>query len=81
MHPGDTTYAILTTNVLKQIKEASVSTCTELTILEVINIVGMVGAGKSTLIKVLAFWCYKNGCRMTIVVDTVAEVMNLQKYL
>ena len=81
MHPGDPCYAILTTNVLKQIKEASVSTCTELTILEVINIVGMVGAGKSTLIKVLAFWCYKNGCRMTIVVDTVAEVMNLQKYL
>ncbi len=48
---------------------------------EVVNIVGMVGAGKSTLIKVLAFWCHKNGYRMTIVVDTVAEVMNLQKYL
>ena len=81
MHPGDPCYAILSTNVLKQIKGASVSTCTELTILEVINIVGMVGAGKSTLIKVLAFWCHKNGYRMTVVVDTVAEVMNLQKYL
>ena len=53
MHPGDPCYAILTTNVLKQIKEASVSTCTELTILEVINIVGMVGAGKSTLIRTI----------------------------
>ena len=79
--PGDPCYAILMTNVLKQIKGASVSICTDLTIFEVVNIVGMVGAGKSTLIKVLAFWCHKNGYRMTIVVDTVAEVMNLQKYL
>ncbi len=47
MHPGDPCYAILTTNILKQITEASVSTCTELTIFEVVNIVGMVGAGKS----------------------------------
>ena len=79
--PGDPCYAILKTNILKQINGASVSMCTELTIREVINIVGMVGAGKSTLIKVLAFWCHKNGYHMTIVVDTVAEVMNLQKYL
>ena len=48
---------------------------------EIHALLGENGAGKSTLIKVLAFWCYKNGCRMTIVVDTVAEVMNLQKYL
>ena len=81
MHPGDPCCEILSTNILKQINEASVSTCTKLTIVEVVNIVGMVGAGKSTLIKVLAFWCHKNGYRMTIVVDTVAEVMNLQKYL
>lgn len=81
IRPGDPCYAILKTNVLKQIKGSSVSACTELTIFEVINIVGMVGAGKSTLIKVLAFWCHKNRYRMTIVVDTVAEVMNLQKYL
>lgn len=81
MHPGDPCCEILSTNILKQINEASVSTCTKLTIFEVVNIVGMVGAGKSTLIKVLAFWCHKNGYRMTIVVDTVAEVMNLQKYL
>lgn len=77
MHPGDPCCEILSTNILKQINGASVSTCTKLTILEVVNIVGMVGAGKSTLIKVLAFWCHKNGYRMTIVVDTVAEVMNL----
>ena len=79
--PGDPCYRILKTNILKQINDTSVSACTELTILEVINIVGMVGSGKSTLIKVLAFWCHKNGYRITVVVDTVAEVLNLQKYL
>ena len=79
--PGDPCHKILSTNILKQINGASVSLCTELTIREVINIVGMVGAGKSTLIKVLAFWCHKNGYRIAVVVDTVAEVLNLQKYL
>lgn len=81
IYPNDYCYEILKTNVLKQVNGSSVSTSTELKIQEVVNIVGMVGSGKSTLIKVLAFWCHKNGYRMTIVVDTVAEVMNLQKYL
>lgn len=79
--PGDPCHAILKTNILKQIIGSSVKMCTELTICEVVNIVGMVGAGKSTLIKVLAFWCYQNGYRIAIVVDTVAEVLNLQRYL
>ena len=72
---------ILNTNILKQIVGSAVKSCTELTLREVVNIVGMVGAGKSTLIKVLAFWCHQNGYRIAIVVDTVAEVLNLQKYL
>ncbi len=79
--PGDPCHTILQNNVLKKIDGTSVNKCTELTIHEVINVVGMVGAGKSTLIKVLAFWCHKNGYRVAIVVDTVAEVLNLQKYL
>ncbi len=79
--PGDPCHMILKTNILKQTNGASVNECTELTFREVINIVGMVGSGKSTLIKVLAFWCHQNGHRITIVVDTVAEVLNLQKYL
>lgn len=79
--PGDPCHMILQTNILKQIVGNSVKSCTELTLREVVNIVGMVGAGKSTLIKVLAFWCHQNGYRIAIVVDTVAEVLNLQKYL
>lgn len=79
--PGDPCHMILETNILKRIVGNSVKSCTKLTIREVVNIVGMVGAGKSTLIKVLAFWCHQNGYRIAIVVDTVAEVLNLQKYL
>lgn len=79
--PGDPCHMILATNILKHIVGPSVQSCNELTIREVVNIVGMVGAGKSTLIKVLSFWCYQNGYRIAIVVDTVAEVLNLHKYL
>ena len=79
--PGDPCYMILKTNILKQIVGNSVEPCTELTICEVVNIVGMVGSGKSTLIKVLAFWCHRHGHRIAVVVETVAEVLNLQKYL
>lgn len=48
--PGDPCHMILKTNILKQIVGSSVKSCTELTLREVVNIVGMVGAGKSTLI-------------------------------
>lgn len=79
--PGDPCYTILKTNTLKQIVGSSVQLCKKLTINEVVNIVGMVGAGKSTLIKVLSFWCHQNNYRIAIVVDTVAEALNMQKYL
>lgn len=79
--PGDPCHAILKTNVLKEINGSTVQPCSELSIREVINMVGMVGAGKSTLIKVLSFWCHQHDLRMAVVVDTVAETLNLQKYL
>lgn len=79
--PGDPCYEIWKSNILKEIADSSVRLCTALTIREVVNIVGMVGAGKSTLIKILSFWCFKNGIRIAVVVDTVAEVLNLQRYL
>jgi len=79
--PNDPCYTILQSNMLKKIEDTSVKTCAELSIHEITNIVGMVGSGKSTLIKVLAFWCHQHGYRVAIVLDTVAEVLNLQKYL
>lgn len=79
--PGDPCYKILKTNILKEINGSTVQPCSELTIREVVNMVGMVGAGKSTLIKVLSFWFHQHGLRMAVVVDTVAETLSLQKYL
>ena len=62
MHPGDPCCEILSTNILKRINGASVSYMyTKLTIVEVVNIVGMVGAGKSTLIKGVGILCHKMG--------------------
>ena len=79
--PGDPCFTILRTNILKEVNGSTVQPCSELTIREVVNMVGMVGAGKSTLIKVLSFWFHQHGLRMAVVVDTVAETLNLQKYL
>lgn len=81
MHPGDPCHTILKTNILKKINGSAVQPCSEFVIRDVVNMVGMVGAGKSTLIKVLSFWCHQHGLRMAVVVDTVAETLNLQKYL
>ena len=79
--PGDPCFTILKTNILKEVNGSTVQPCLELTIREVVNMVGMVGAGKSTLIKVLSFWFHQHGLRMAVVVDTVAETLSLQKYL
>ncbi|MGW1613691.1 pPIWI_RE_Z domain-containing protein [Streptomyces sp. NPDC002285] len=41
------------------------------------HLVGMVGAGKSTLMTLLAVWAYHNGLRITLVVGDVAEQLTL----
>lgn len=78
---GDHCFNALRSNALKSVNNfGKVSVATELTIHEVVNIVGMVGSGKSTLIKVLAFWANKKGKRIVIVLDTVVDVFNMQNY-
>lgn len=79
--PGDPCYEVLKTNLFKEVSGSAVRPCSELVIHGVVNMVGMVGAGKSTLIKVLAVWCQQHNLRMAVVVDTVAETLNLQRYL
>jgi hypothetical protein len=44
------------------------------------HLVGMVGAGKSTLRDVLAVWAAGQGLRTTLVVGDVAEVLNLVNF-
>jgi hypothetical protein len=46
-----------------------------LTISGMLHLVGMVGAGKSTLCHILAYWCARKGLRVTIVVGDVAETL------
>ena len=55
MHPDDYCYNILQSNVVKAVNEGKVSECKELSIAQTVNIVGMVGSGKSTFIKVLSY--------------------------
>lgn len=81
MDPSDYCYQILKSNTIKAVENGKVSICKNLTIEKTINIVGMVGSGKSTLIKVLSYWAQKNGRKIVIVLDTVAEVFNLWRYL
>lgn len=81
MHPDDYCYNILQSNVVKAVNEGKVSECKELSIAQTVNIVGMVGSGKSTFIKVLSYWADKNNRKIVVVLDTVAEVFNLWKYL
>lgn len=84
MEKIDTTdycYKILKSNTIKAVEDGKVSLCDKLTIAQTINIIGMVGSGKSTLIKVIAYWANKNGKQIVIVLDTVAEVFNLWLYL
>lgn len=79
--PGDYCYQILRQNIIKQVDNGSVSTSQELNIEQVVNIIGMVGSGKSTLIKVMSFWAHHHKKQMVVVVDTVTEVINLWQYL
>lgn len=81
MVPSDYCYPILKSNTLKAARDGRVTVSEELTIEKTINIIGMVGSGKSTLIKVLAYWAQKNSKKLVVVLDTVAEVFNLWQYL
>ena len=74
-------YNILQSNVVKAVEDGKVSLCKELSIAQTVNVVGMVGSGKSTFIKVLSYWAHKNNRKIVVVLDTVAEVFNLWKYL
>jgi hypothetical protein len=48
-----------------------------LTVDRLLHLVGMVGAGKSTLRDILAYWCAKRRMRITIVVGDVAEALTI----
>lgn len=75
--PGDYCYGVLKDNELVNVNDRTA----ELTIEKVINIVGMVGSGKSTLINVLCYYLAKRGYRTVIVLNSVSDVVKLYRYL
>lgn len=79
--PCDYCHQVLQTNHLKDCSNGNVAEADTLKIENVTNVVGMVGSGKSTLIKVLSYWCHTHNKKAVVVVDTVAEVLNLWEYL
>ena len=81
LDPKDYCYDVFRQNTLKAVREGSVSPAQEFCIEQVTNVVGMVGSGKSTLIKILAFWCGRNNRRAVIVLDTVTDVLQFWAYL
>lgn len=81
LDPRDYCYDVFRQNVLKVVQNGVVSPAQDLCIEQVTNMVGMVGSGKSTLIKTLAFWCSRNDRRVVIVLDTVTDVIHFWTYL
>ena len=75
--PDDYCHAVLHANKFHNV----IDTTGDLTIDKVINILGMVGAGKSTLMKVLSYYLSKHGYRVVIVLNTVSEVIQMMRDL
>lgn len=60
--PGDPCYTILKTNILKKVDDSTVQPCSEPYNSRSGQLVGMVGSGKSPVIKVLSFWFHQLVC-------------------
>lgn len=78
--PWDYCYDVISSNSIKKVMNAKVTDCDCLNIHEIVNMVGMVGSGKSTMIKVLSYYLAMRDYKIVLVVDTVTEVMNIYKY-
>lgn len=71
---------VLKKNLIKEVKDGRVELAEKIELDKVVNIVGMVGAGKTSLLKTMAYSLNKLGKRIVIVTDTIAEVFRLYKY-
>lgn len=79
--PDDYCYSILKSNTLKAVTEGNVKSANRLEIDKITNLVGMVGSGKSTLMKVLSYHLAKADKKVVLVLDTVSSVLELCSYL
>lgn len=79
--PDDYCYSILKSNTLKAVTEGNVKSANRLEIDKITNLVGMVGSGKSTLMKVLSYHLAKADKKIVLVLDTVSSVLEMCSYL
>lgn len=79
--PDDYCYSILKSNTLKAVTEGNVKSANRLEIDKITNLVGMVGSGKSTLMKVLSYHLAKADKKVVLVLDTVSSVLEMCSYL
>lgn len=79
--PDDYCYSILKSNTLKAVTEGNVKSANMLEIDKITNLVGMVGSGKSTLMKVLSYHLAKADKKVVLVLDTVSSVLEMCSYL
>lgn len=80
-NPDDYCYSILKSNTLKAVTEGNVKSANRLEIDKITNLVGMVGSGKSTLMKVLSYHLAKADKKVVLVLDTVSSVLEMCSYL
>ena len=80
LYPKDYCFDALQSNTIKTVNNGHVVKAEELSIHEVVNMVGMVGAGKSTLMKVLTYHLSKQNKKIVIVLDTVADTFHMYSY-
>lgn len=80
LEDGDHCYAVLKTNHIKEVCGNEVKPAEKLDISEAVHLVGMVGAGKSTLMKALTYHLAKQHKKIVLVLDTVTEVFNTVAY-
>lgn len=77
----DYCYSILKSNTLKAVTAGNVKSANRLEIDKITNLVGMVGSGKSTLMKVLSYHLAKADKKVLLVLDTVSSVLEMCSYL
>ena len=77
----DYCYSILKSNTLKAVTAGNVKSANRLEIDKITNLVGMVGSGKSTLMKVLSYHLAKADKKVVLVLDTVSSVLEMCSYL
>ena len=80
VHHGDYCYDALRKNQIKAVDGKKVIPAQALTLQEAVNLVGMVGAGKSTLMKVLSYHLAKQQKKVVLVLDTVADTLQMYAY-